>query len=94
MRKQSVKSGKKILHEFCFQFVYTNNEAKYKALVHGLATAQKEGIKQFKVFDDSDLVVTQVRNISTTKNQRMRSYQHRVWDLIEYFKAFNIKVIP
>lgn len=47
-----------------------------------------------KVLGNSELVVHQVRGISSAKHVRMRSYRARAWDLIESFDAFNIISIP
>lgn len=50
--------------------------------------------KCLKFFGDSELVVNQVRNIHVTKNDVLKMYKHRIWDLIEYFDAFNLLSIP
>lgn len=42
---------------------------------------------------DSELVVHQVKEISVAKHLHMRSYHHKIWDLIESFEAFNIQKI-
>ena len=39
-------------------------------------------------------MVNQVRNKNITKNGFLKSYKHRVWDLLESFNAFNIQSIP
>lgn len=43
---------------------------------------------------DSELVVNQVRGLNAVKNDVLKSYRHRVWDLLEDFDAFNILAIP
>jgi hypothetical protein len=41
------------------------------------------------------LVINQVRNIYQTKQQRLKQYRNKVWDLIDnLFLAFNISFIP
>lgn len=52
------------------------------------------GIKKLKVLGDSELVVNEIRGISSAKHVCMRSYCHKAWDLIESFDAFNIQRIP
>lgn len=47
-----------------------------------------------QAYGDSELVINQVRGLYTTKNDLLKSYKHRVWDLIEYFQAFNLLSIP
>ncbi|KAH9316027.1 hypothetical protein KI387_024654, partial [Taxus chinensis] len=39
-------------------------------------------------------VANQVRGLNAVKNDLLKSYKNRVWDLIEDFKAFNIMSIP
>ena len=42
-------------------FLPTNNEAEYEALLRGMMMVQKMGGKAVRVFSDSKLVVRQVR---------------------------------
>lgn len=84
----------KYYFSYKLQFSYTNNVEKDEALVQGLLLAQKRGIHSLKVFGDSELVVNQVRNHNITKNNLLKSYKHRVRDLIEEFQEFNIQAIP
>ncbi|KAH9315536.1 hypothetical protein KI387_024163, partial [Taxus chinensis] len=79
---------------FHFQFSYSNNTAEYEALIHRLHWATKKGIKNFQVFEDSEIIINQVRGQHVTKNELLKNYKNRVWDLIEEFKAFNIVSIP
>ncbi|KAH9328235.1 hypothetical protein KI387_000343, partial [Taxus chinensis] len=46
------------------------------------------------VFGDSELVANQVRGLNAVKNDLLKNYKNRVWDLMEDFKAFNIMSIP
>ena len=46
------------------------------------------------MFGDSELVVNQVTGLNAIKNDILKSYRHRVWDLLENFDAFNILVLP
>ncbi|XP_059070811.1 uncharacterized protein LOC131860415 [Cryptomeria japonica] len=91
---KSQMEGQWILKSFRLEFAYSNNEAKYKGLIQGLSLAEKMGTKQLKVLGDSELIVHQVRGISSAKHVHKRSYRHRTWDLIESFDAFNIQSIP
>ena len=38
-----------------------------------------------KVFEDSELVVRQIKNECQTKHPRLRAYRNEVWDMIENF---------
>ena len=55
-------------------FSATNNEAKYEALLMGIAMVQKMGGKSVKVFSDSRLVVGQVKGEFEAKDERMQGY--------------------
>lgn len=47
-----------------------------------------------QVYGDSELIVNQVRFLHTTKKEILKSYKHRVWDLIEDFQDFNLMFFP
>ena len=55
-------------------FSATNNEAKYEALLMGIAMVQKMGGKSVKVFSESRLVVGQVKGEFEAKDERMQGY--------------------
>ena len=55
-------------------FLATNNEAEYEALLEEMAMVQRMGGKSIKLFSDSRLVVGQVRGEFETKNERMQGY--------------------
>ena len=59
-------------------FSATNNEAKYEALLMGIAMVQKMGGKSVKVFSDSRLVVGQVKGEFEAKDERMQGYLSQV----------------
>lgn len=65
---------------FKLDFKNTNNIAEYEALLLGLSEAKCKGIKLLKVKGDAELIVRQVRNVYTVKNDRLRHYRNRVWD--------------
>ena len=52
-------------------FLATNNEAEYEALMMGMAVVQRMGGKSVKVFSDSRLVVGQVKGEFEAKDERM-----------------------
>lgn len=86
--------GEKYYTAFRFTFPCTSNIAEYESLVNGLDWARKRALKALRVYGDNELVVSQVKGISTTKNDILKAYKHRVWDAIEDFSAFNIIAIP
>ena len=86
--------GVKYDSTFRFQFACSNNTAEYEALIQGLHWSIKRGIKNLQVFGDSELIFNHVRGQHAAKNDLLKFYKNRVWDLIEDFEGFNIKSIP
>ena len=55
-------------------FSATNNEAKYEALLIGIAMVQKMGGKVVELFSNSRLIVGQVRGELEARDLRMQGY--------------------
>ena len=55
-------------------FSATNNEAKYEALLMGMAMVQKMGGKIVEMFSDSRLVIGQVKGELEAQDARMQEY--------------------
>ncbi|KAH9287561.1 hypothetical protein KI387_031678, partial [Taxus chinensis] len=75
-------------------FACSNNTAEYESLVQGMHWAIKKKIKNLQVFGDSELIVNQFKGQHTAKNDLLKCYKNRVWDLMEDFEGFGIKSIP
>ena len=73
-------SSEKVIVEKSFRldFLATNNEAEYEALLEGMAMVQRMGGKSIKLFSDSRLVVSQVKGEFDAKDERMRGYLNQV----------------
>jgi hypothetical protein len=54
----------------------SNNEAEYKALLHGMKMAKACGATRLKTFGDSNLVVQQVMNRCDAINDNMTAYRN------------------
>ena len=54
---------------FTLSFPCTNNIVEYEALLLGLRLDHKHGIKWLHVIEDSELVVSQVRNVCVKKQK-------------------------
>ena len=59
-------------------FLATNNEAEYEALLIGMAMVQRMGGKSVKLFSNSRLVVGQVKGEFEAKDERMQGYLSQV----------------
>ena len=75
-------------------FSTTNNEAEYETLLVGMAMVQKMGGKFMKLFSNSRLVVSQVREEFDTKDERMQGYLSQVKCLQLKFDSFDLLHVP
>ena len=75
-------------------FLAMNNQAKYEALMMGMAMVQRMGGKSVKVFSDSRLVVGQVKGEFEAKDKRMQGYLSQVKCLQSEFESFDLLQIP
>ena len=71
-------------------FSATNNEAKYEALLMGMAMVQKMGGKTVEVFSDSRLVISQVKEEFEAKDEKMRGYLSQIRHLQSGFESFSL----
>ncbi|XP_065630881.1 uncharacterized protein LOC136068105 [Quercus suber] len=75
-------------------FMATNNEAEYEALLMGMAMVRRMRGKSVEVFSDSRLIVGQVQGDFEAKDERMQGYLSRVKCLQLEFNSFNLLHIP
>ncbi|XP_077219701.1 uncharacterized protein LOC143853887 [Tasmannia lanceolata] len=75
-------------------FKASNNEAKYEALIVGIALAAELLVVRIRAHSDSQLVVSQVNGFSEAKEERMIKYLKKVGNEISTFKEFQIVQIP
>ena len=75
-------------------FLATNNEAEYEALLIGMAMVQIMGGKLVKLLSDSRLVVGQVKGEFEAKDERMQGYLSQVKCLQSKFDSFDLLHIP
>ena len=89
-------SSKKITIEKSLRlgFLATNNEAKYEALLVGMAMVQKMGRRTMEVFSDSRLVIGQVKGELKARDVRMQIYLSQARHLQSRFESFSLLQIP
>ena len=75
-------------------FSATNNEAKYEALLEGMAMVLRMGGKSIKLFSDSRLVVGQVKGEFEAKDERMQGYLSQVKCMQSKFDSFDLLHVP
>lgn len=68
----------------------TNNVAEYTALIKGLEEAIKVGIKEIKIFLDSELIVRQLNGVYNVKNKNLILLYFNVKELLSKFKKYEI----
>jgi ribonuclease HI len=64
------------------EFACTNNQVKYKSLLHGLEYLRDVGARDVDVFVDSNLIMQQVRGDSQCLDGLLNSYRDRCLDTI------------
>ena len=72
----------------------TNNQAEYQALKAGLEKAADLGIKDLKVFMDSELIVKQVSGVYKIKNQDLMPHYLAVNNLAKHFDKISFTHVP
>ena len=75
-------------------FLATNNEAEYEALLEGIAMVRRMGGKSIKLFSDSKLVIGQVLGEFEAMDERMRGYLSQVKIIQTKFESFSLLHIP
>jgi ribonuclease HI len=75
-------------------FVTTNNEAEYEAVIAGLALSREMGATNVEIRSDSQVVVGQVQGQFETQEDRMARYLDQVRQFQSYFERVVITKIP
>jgi ribonuclease HI len=73
-----------------FDFVATNNEAEYEALILGLKSLLKLDAKKVRIHTDSKLVACQMMGNFATKSENMEAYRNLAMGLAEQFETVRI----
>ncbi|XP_077217963.1 uncharacterized protein LOC143852463 [Tasmannia lanceolata] len=75
-------------------FMASNNEAEYEALLAGIALVSELNADQLKAHNDSHLIVGHVNCLYEAKEPRMLRYLEKVRSVISVFSKFEIIQIP
>ena len=79
--------GEILKYAIRLQFLATNNEAEYEALLTRLSLAKVLESKTLIVQADSQLVIGQVRGDYEAKEERIQKYLKIVQELPQYFDS-------
>ena len=82
--------GEQLKYVLQILFEVSNNEAEYKALLHGLRLAISLGIKRLLVYGNSLLVVQQVNKEWDINKETMDAYVTEIRKLENKFSGFEI----
>ncbi|KAI3448541.1 hypothetical protein Pfo_005206 [Paulownia fortunei] len=86
--------GDKFEYALKFEFLTSNNEAEYEALLAGLKLAFAAGARKLAIYSDSQLVVNQVRGEYEARDKKMIKYLSLTHDILAKLEEYEIKRIP
>ncbi|XP_020421438.1 uncharacterized protein LOC109949730 [Prunus persica] len=84
----------KIEYALRFDFRTSNNEAEYEALLAGLWLAKSMNAKQIRIHSYSQLIVNKVTADFAARDASMHAYLSSTHQLLQSFRAYEIKQIP
>ncbi|KAL5558492.1 hypothetical protein UlMin_034703 [Ulmus minor] len=73
-----------------FKFKATNNQAEYEALLSGLRLAKEVSARHLTIYNDSQLVVSQVNSEFQAKGEKMASYLEKTKEAMNQFDTVTI----
>lgn len=74
--------------------ITTNNQAEYKALLSGIQRSAELGIRDLKVFMDSELIVKQLNGLYKIKNAELLPLYQQAKELADGFEDISFTHIP
>ncbi|XP_010665592.2 uncharacterized protein LOC104882874 [Beta vulgaris subsp. vulgaris] len=86
--------GEKMEYEIKFEFLGSNNEAEYEALILGLQLCILAGATAIEARSDSQLIVGRVSGEYEAKEDNMRMYLAKAQEFIKKLSHFHISHIP
>ncbi len=72
---------------------FTNNEAEYIALLEGIITSQKRGIKKIIISSDSQLVLRQLKGEYKVKKQHLKLFHQKIMEKLKIFEYFDFEEV-
>ncbi|GKB06359.1 reverse transcriptase domain-containing protein [Tanacetum coccineum] len=85
--------GKEYTYALRFEFVTTNNEAEYEALLAGLRIVKEMEIRELIIFVDSQLVANQVKWLFEARQPTIKHYLEKMMNLLSGFPSYSIEHI-
>ena len=75
-------------------FDSTNNVVEYEACIIGLQASIAKKVKNLKVYEDSAIVIYQLRGDWLTRDFRMTLYHKLAMQMVDNFKVINFEHLP
>ena len=72
----------------------TNNQAEYTAVIHALADAADEGLRDITLYSDSQLIIRQLRGEYKVRDRCLRHLYTRAQHIIDTFDSITLKNVP
>ena len=88
------EEDKAVALSFKLEFPCSNNMAKYKAYLTGLAIVLEMGVKHLRVLGDSNLMVCQAKRSFSLKEPSLAPYRAMTQKMEEKFSTFEIEHAP
>lgn len=84
-------SGKSILYKISeYIGITTNNIAEYRALIRALEFVRKSGIKDVKIFLDSELICKQIKGQYRVRDKKLLPLWEKVMHLLKELNSYSL----
>jgi len=83
-----------ISHAFSLSVSFSNNVAKYNALLIGMQIADEIGVKNLEAYGDSKLIINQVRGEYEIRHENLVPYHNATIHMAEKLRNFYIDHVP
>ncbi|XP_025692639.1 uncharacterized protein [Arachis hypogaea] len=77
-----------------FEFLASNNQAEYEALLAGLKLAREVGAQKLAILSDSQVVTSQIEGSYQAKDSTMKKYLDKTREQLKKFMGYEIRHIP
>ncbi|MHA1606240.1 MAG: ribonuclease HI family protein [Candidatus Freyarchaeota archaeon] len=86
--------GRRLVEHGEYVGVATNNQAEYLSLIKALELCHRLGVREVKVFSDSELLVKQLAGQYAVKNRKLKELYGRVKELEPLFRRVVYRHVP
>ncbi|XP_027181971.1 uncharacterized protein LOC113780363 [Coffea eugenioides] len=87
-------TGEELAYALRFNFRASNNESEYETLITGMEVTRKLGVESLKIDSDLQLIVNQVLRKYEVKEEPLKKYVAKAYELRSLFKQFTLEQVP